>query len=117
MLGVLQSDYIRFARARGLPTRSVHYSHAFRNTLIPIITVSGIQFGYLVAFAVVVEQVFQWPGMGLLFLQALGQTDVPVISAFLLTAGAFFVLINLIVDLLYAVADPRLRTKALASGP
>jgi peptide/nickel transport system permease protein len=117
MLGVLRSDYIRFARARGLPTRSVHYSHAFRNTLIPIITVSGIQFGYLVAFAVVVEQVFQWPGMGLLFLQALGQTDVPVISAFLLTAGAFFVLINLIVDLLYAVADPRLRTKALASGP
>lgn len=116
MLGVLRSDYIRFARARGLPTRSVHYSHAFRNTLIPIITVSGIQFGYLVAFAVVVEQVFQWPGMGLLFLQALGQTDVPVISAFLLTAGAFFVLINLIVDLLYAVADPRLRTKALAAG-
>lgn len=114
MLEVLRSDYIRFARARGLKPKSIHFSHALRNTLIPIITVSGIQFGYLVAFAVVIEQVFQWPGMGLLFLQALGQTDVPVISAFLLTAGAFFVIINLVVDLLYAVADPRLRQKALA---
>jgi peptide/nickel transport system permease protein len=114
MLGVLRTDYIRFARARGLPDRSVHFSHALRNTLIPIITVSGIQLGYLVAFAVVVEQVFQWPGMGLLFLQALAQTDVPLISAFLLTAGLFFVTINLVVDLLYAAADPRLRIRAVA---
>lgn len=112
MVGVLKSDYIRFARARGLRESSINYSHAFLNTLIPIITVSGIQFGYLVAFAVVIEQVFQWPGMGLLFLQALGQTDVPVISAFLLTAGLFFVVINLVVDFLYAIADPRLRIKA-----
>jgi peptide/nickel transport system permease protein len=109
MLNVLKSDYIRFARARGLPDRVVNFSHALRNTLIPIITVSGIQLGYLVAFAVVVEQVFQWPGMGLLFLQALGQTDLPVISAFLMVAALFFVAINLLVDLLYAVADPRLR--------
>jgi peptide/nickel transport system permease protein len=115
MVGVLKSDYIRFARARGLRESSINYSHAFRNTLIPIITVSGIQFGYLVAFAVVIEQVFQWPGMGLLFLQALGQTDVPVISAFLLTAGLFFVIINLIVDFLYALADPRLRIKTQAA--
>jgi peptide/nickel transport system permease protein len=115
MLNVLKSDYIRFARARGLKDRTVHFSHALRNTLIPIITVSGIQLGYLVAFAVVVEQVFQWPGMGLLFLQALGQTDLPVISAFLMVAALFFVGINLVVDLLYAVADPRLRIKTLAA--
>jgi len=115
MLGVLKSDYIRFARARGLKDRAVNFSHALRNTLIPIITVSGIQLGYLVAFAVVVEQVFQWPGMGLLFLQALGQTDLPVISAFLMVAAVLFVAINLIVDLLYAAADPRLRIKSLAA--
>ena len=115
MLNVLKSDYIRFARARGLKNRTVYFSHALRNTLIPIITVSGIQLGYLVAFAVVVEQVFQWPGMGLLFLQALGQTDLPVISAFLMVAALFFVGINLVVDLLYAVADPRLRIKTLSA--
>jgi peptide/nickel transport system permease protein len=101
-------------RARGLSDRAVNFSHALRNTLIPIITVSGIQLGYLVAFAIVVEQVFQWPGMGLLFLQALAQTDLPLISAFLLVAGLFFVTINLVVDLLYAAADPRLRIKTLA---
>jgi peptide/nickel transport system permease protein len=116
MLGVLRTDYIRFARARGLPDPVVNFSHALRNTLIPIITVSGIQLGYLVAFAVVVEQVFQWPGMGLLFLQALAQTDLPLISAFLLVAAFFFVAINLVVDLLYAVADPRLRIKTLAGA-
>jgi peptide/nickel transport system permease protein len=115
MLNVLKSDYIRFARARGLSDRAVNFSHALRNTLIPIITVSGIQLGYLVAFAVVVEQIFQWPGMGLLFLQALSQTDLPVISAFLMVAALFFVAINLAVDLLYAVADPRLRIQSLAA--
>jgi peptide/nickel transport system permease protein len=115
MLNVLKSDYIRFARARGLSDRAVNFSHALRNTLIPIITVSGIQLGYLVAFAVVVEQIFQWPGMGLLFLQALAQTDLPVISAFLMVAALFFVAINLAVDLLYAVADPRLRIQSLAA--
>lgn len=114
MMGVLRADYIRFARARGLPERSVTFSHALRNTLIPIITVSGIQLGYLVAFAIVIEQVFQWPGMGLLFLQALAQTDVPLISAFLIVTGIFFVAINLIVDLLYAAADPRLRIRSVA---
>jgi peptide/nickel transport system permease protein len=115
MLTVLSSDFIRFARARGLPDATVHYAHALRNTLIPIITVSGIQLGYLVAFAIVVEQVFQWPGMGTLFLQALSQTDVPLISAFLLVAALFFVAINLAVDLLYVLADPRLRARG--AGP
>lgn len=113
MIGVLKTDHIRFARARGLADGRIHLVYALRNALIPVITVSGIQFGYLVAFAVVVEQVFQWPGMGLLFLQALAQTDLPVISAFLMVAATLFVAINLAVDLLYAVVDPRLRS----SGP
>lgn len=111
MLEVLRSDYIRFARARGLPPRVIHFSHALRNTLIPVITVSGIQLGFLFAFAVVAEAVFQWPGVGLLFLQALGSTDAPVISAVLLVTAVFFVGVNLVVDLLYAVADPRLRVR------
>lgn len=116
MITVLSADYIRFARARGLPEGTIAFSHALRNSLIPIITVSGIQLGYLVAFAVVVEQVFQWPGMGTLFLQALSTTDLPLISGFLLVAALFFVAINLVVDLLYAIADPRLRIHATAGG-
>lgn len=111
MLEVLQTDYVRFARARGLAPRKINLSHALRNTLIPIITVSGIQLGFLVAFAIVAEAVFQWPGLGLLFLQALGSTDLPVIAAFLMLAAFFFSAINIVVDLLYAVADPRLRVK------
>lgn len=109
MLEVLRADYIRFARARGLKPRAIYLSHALRNTMIPIITVSGIQLGFLIAFSVVVESVFQWPGLGLLFIQALGNTDVPVMSAFLLLATCFFLAINTVVDLLYLVADPRLR--------
>jgi peptide/nickel transport system permease protein len=109
MVEVLRADYIRFARARGVPDRLIYFSHALRNTTVPIITVSGIQLGFLVAFGVVVESVFQWPGLGLLLLQALGTADVPMISAFLLLAASFFVAINLVVDLLYAVVDPRLR--------
>jgi len=115
MLNVLKSDYIRFARARGLKDRSIHFSHALRNTLIPIITVSGIQLGYLMAYAVVVEQVFQWPGMGLLLLQALSQSDPPVISAFLMVTALFFVGINFVVDLLYVAADPRVRVNAISA--
>lgn len=118
MMEVLRADYIRFARARGVPQRIIYFSHALRNTLVPIITVSGIQLGFLVAFDVVAEDVFQWPGIGLLLIQALGGSDVPVISAFLVFAAAFFVTINLIVDLLYAVVDPRLRINDLkASQP
>ena len=111
MIEVLRSDYIRFAHARGLAPRVVHLSHALRNTLIPVITVSGIQLGFLFAFAVVAEAVFQWPGVGLLFLQALGSTDAPVISAVLLLTAVFFTLVNLVVDLLYSVVDPRLRVR------
>ncbi|MCX8997119.1 ABC transporter permease [Rhizobiaceae bacterium BDR2-2] len=114
MLEVLRTEYIRFARARGIPDQRVNFGHALRNTLIPIITVSGIQLGYLLAFAVVVEQVFQWPGLGTLFLNALTQTDVPVITAFLMVVATFFVLTNLMVDFLYAMADPRLKMGAKA---
>ncbi len=116
MLDVLRADYIRFARARGISQRSIQFSHALRNTLIPVITVSGIQLGFLVAFAIVAEAVFQWPGLGLLFITALGSTDIPVISAFLLLAAAFFVAINFIVDVLYVVVDPRLRAGTAGAG-
>lgn len=112
MLEVLRTDYIRFAHARGLRPTTIYMSHALRNTLIPVITVSGIQLGFLFAFAVVAEAVFQWPGVGLLFLQALGSTDAPVIAAVLLLTAVFFTAINLVVDLLYMVADPRLRPSA-----
>ena len=109
MIEVLRTDYIRFAHARGVHPRIVNLSHALRNTMIPVITVSGIQLGFLFAFAVVAEAVFQWPGVGLLFIQALGTTDAPVISAVLLVTAVFFTAVNLIVDILYSVVDPRLR--------
>lgn len=108
MLEVLRTDYIKFARARGLPARTVHFRHALRNALVPVITVVGLQFGSVVAFAIVTETVFQWPGMGLLFLKAVQNADIPVMSAYLLLIAFLFVAINLTVDLLYAVVDPRI---------
>ena len=116
MLEVLRTDYIRFARARGLKDRTVHFSHALRNTLIPLITMTGIQLGYLVTFAIVVESVFRWPGFGLLLLQGLTDTDVPLVSAFLMLVGLIFVTTNLVVDILYLVVDPRLRASLLESS-
>ncbi|MDO4231478.1 MAG: ABC transporter permease [Lautropia sp.] len=109
MLEVLRSDYIRFGRARGLRERALYYSHALRNTLIPIITVIGLQLGSLIAFAIVTETVFQWPGLGMLFITSVQGVDVPVIAAYLLFIALLYVSINLIVDLLYVWADPRLR--------
>lgn len=109
MLEVLRTDYIRFARARGLPNRIVHFRHALRNTLVPVLTVIGLQIGTLLAFAIVTETVFQWPGMGLLFIQSVATVDVPVMTAFLMVVGLMFVLVNLAVDLLYFTVDPRLR--------
>ncbi|HVP60018.1 MAG TPA: ABC transporter permease [Myxococcaceae bacterium] len=110
LLDVLQSDHVRFARARGLPERSIHFRHGLRNALLPVITVAALQLGSLLAFSVVTETVFQWPGMGLLFLQAVQFVDVPVISSYLLLAAVAFVLINLVVDLSYRVLDPRVRS-------
>ncbi len=109
MLEVLRSDHIRFARARGLSDRSVYFRHALRNTLIPVITVIGLQLGSIIAFAVITESVFQWPGLGLLFLQSVAAADVSMMSAYLILIAAVFVAINLVVDLLYLAIDPRLR--------
>jgi peptide/nickel transport system permease protein len=109
MLEVLRADFIRFARARGLSNRAVHLRHALRNTLVPVITVVGLQIGSIIGFAVVTETVFQWPGLGLLFLQSVAAADIPVLSAFLVFIALVFVSINLIIDLLYFAIDPRLR--------
>jgi peptide/nickel transport system permease protein len=113
MLEVLRTDYIRFARARGLTDRAVHFGHALKNTLVPVITITGLQLGAIIAFAIITETVFQWPGMGLLFIQAVTFADVPVMAAYLCLIGLFFVIINLAVDLLYYAVDPRLRVQPL----
>ena len=109
MLEVLRSDYIKFARARGLSQRAIHFGHALKNTMVPVITITGLQLGGIIAFAIVTETVFQWPGMGLLFIQAVQFADVPVMAAYLCLIALVFVCINLIVDLLYFAVDPRLR--------
>jgi len=111
MLEVLRTDYIRFARARGLSDRAVHFGHALKNTLVPVITITGLQLGAIIAFAIITETVFQWPGMGLLFIQAVNFADVPVMAAYLCLIALFFVVINLVVDLLYYAVDPRLRLR------
>jgi peptide/nickel transport system permease protein len=111
MIDVLSSDYIRFAWARGLPKHYIYFHLALRNALMPVITVTGLQIGSLIAFAIVTETVFQWPGMGLLFIQAVSFADTPVMAAYLLFVGFLFVVINMIVDLLYVLIDPRLRVK------
>lgn len=112
MLETLRSDYVRFARARGLTNRAVHFGHAFRNTLMPVITIVGLQLGAMIAFAIITETVFQWPGMGLLFIQAVSFGDIPVMSAYLVLVALVFVVINMIVDLLYFAIDPRLSIRA-----
>lgn len=109
MLEVLRQDYIRFARARGLKERSVNFRHALKNTLVPVITVTGLQLGAIIAFAIITETVFQWPGVGLLFINAIQFVDIPVMAAYLMLISVMFVGINLIVDLLYFWVDPRLR--------
>ncbi len=109
MLEALRADHVRFARARGLPERRIHYGHALRNTLIPVVTIAGLQIGSLIAFAIVTETVFQWPGVGLLFISSIQAVDVPVIAAYLLLIAVLYVVINLVVDLVYLLVDPRLR--------
>ncbi len=109
MLEVLRTEYIRFARARGLKDRAIHFRHALKNTLIPVITITGLQIGALIAFALITETVFQWPGMGALFVIAVQTVDIPIMAAYLMLVATLFVLINLIVDLLYVSVDPRIR--------
>ncbi len=112
MLEVLRTDYIKFARARGLTDRAVHFGHALKNTLVPVMTITGLQLGGLIAFAIITETVFQWPGMGLLFIQAVDTSDIPVMAAYLCLISLIFVVINLVVDMLYFVVDPRLRVES-----
>ena len=115
MLEVLRTDYIKFARARGLTNRAVHFGHALKNTLVPVMTITGLQLGGLIAFAIITETVFQWPGMGLLFIQAVTFADIPVMAAYLCLIALIFVVINLVVDLLYFAVDPRLRVEKAGS--
>jgi len=115
MLEVLRTDYIKFARARGLSDRALHFRHALKNTLVPVITITGLQLGSLIAFAIITETVFQWPGMGLLFIQAVSFADIPVMAAYLCLIALIFVTINLVVDLLYFAVDPRLRIERTAA--
>jgi peptide/nickel transport system permease protein len=112
MLEVLRTDYIKFARARGLGDHTIHFGHALRNTLVPVITITGLQLGSIIAFAIITETVFQWPGMGLMFLQAVQNADIPIMSAYLLLVALIFLIINLLVDLLYVAVDPRIRIAA-----
>jgi peptide/nickel transport system permease protein len=116
MLEVLRTDFVKFARARGLSRRAIHFGHALRNTMVPVITITGLQLGSLIAFAIITETVFQWPGMGLLFIQAVSAVDIPVMAAYLILVAFLFVVINLIVDLLYFAVDPRLRIDTAVAG-
>jgi peptide/nickel transport system permease protein len=109
MLEVLRTDYIKFARARGLPERAINFGHALKNTLVPVITVIGLQLGAVIAFAIITETVFQWPGMGLMFIQAVQNADIPVMAAYLMLVAFLFVFINFVVDLVYVRVDPRIR--------
>jgi peptide/nickel transport system permease protein len=112
ILEVMRSDYIKFARARGISKTRIHYGHALKNTLIPVMTIAGLQLGSIIAFGIVTESVFQWPGIGLLFIQAISTVDIPVMSTYLLLVALIFVTINLLVDLLYFLVDPRLRSSS-----
>ncbi len=112
MMEVLRTDFIKFGRARGLSDHSLQFRHALKNTLIPVITITGLQVGSIIAFAIITESVFQWPGMGLLFIQAIGNADIPIMAAYLVLIAFIFVLINLVVDILYFVVDPRLRSSS-----
>lgn len=114
MMEVMRTDYIRFAIARGVPWRSLYYRHALANTMVPVITIIGLQFGGVIAFSIVTESVFQWPGMGLLFLESIRFVDIPVMGVYLVVIAFFFVVVNLVVDLLYVAIDPRLRVKEAA---
>lgn len=114
MMDVMRTDFIRFATARGIPYRSLYFRHAFGNTLVPVITIVGLQFGGVIAFSIVTESVFQWPGMGLLFLESIRFVDIPVMGVYLVMIGLIFVIINLVVDLLYFMIDPRIRVREAA---
>jgi peptide/nickel transport system permease protein len=114
MLEVLRTEYVRFGRARGLTSRAIYFAHALKNTLVPVITVIGVEIGTLIAFSIITETVFQWPGMGLLFIQSVQFADIPIMAAYLLLSAAIFVTLNLAVDIIYMLIDPRIRVAARA---
>ena len=109
MMEVLRSDFVKFARARGVPRRRIYFRHALRNCLMPVVTMTAMNFGSLIAFALITETVFQWPGMGMLFIQAVTFLDMPVMAGYLCIVSFIFVTLNTLVDIAYAVIDPRLR--------
>jgi len=113
MLEVLRTDYIKFARARGLTRRAINFGHALKSTLVPVITITGLQLGSIFAFSIITETVFQWPGMGLLFLQAVQQVDIPIMAAYLMLVAVIFTVVNFIVDMLYVAVDPRIRIRGV----
>lgn len=109
MMEVLESEYIKFAWAKGLDRRRIWFLHALKNTLLPVITVGGVQIGTLIAFTILTETVFQWPGMGFLFLEAVNRVDTPLIVAYLIVVGLIFVITNTIVDLIYGLVNPTVK--------
>ena len=111
MMEILQTDYIKFARARGIEKNTINFKHALKNGLIPVITITGINVGTLIAFSIITETVFQWPGMGFLFINAVHFVDIPIMSAYLIMVAFIFVMINFIVDITYYIIDPRIRIK------
>ena len=111
MIEILQTDYIKFARARGIEKNTINFKHALKNGLIPVITIAGINVGTLIAFSIITETVFQWPGMGFLFINAVHFVDIPIMSAYLIMVAFIFVMINFIVDITYYIIDPRIRIK------
>jgi len=116
MLETMRTDYVKFARARGVPDRVIWFRHALKNTMVPVMTIAGLQLGGVIAFAIVTESVFQWPGLGALFVQAVQFVDIPVMAAYLMFVAFVFVVTNLVVDLLYFALDPRLRGAGPASA-
>ena len=111
MMEILQTDYIKFARARRIEKNTINFKHALKNGLIPVITITGINVGTLIAFSIITETVFQWPGMGFLFINAVHFVDIPIMSAYLIMVAFIFVMINFIVDITYYIIDPRIRIK------
>lgn len=109
MLEVLNADYIRTARAKGLSERPVVFRHALRNALIPVITIIGLQFAFLLSGAVLIETIFRWPGLGLLAYEAIRRQDYPVVQGTLVIVAVMFSLVNLLIDVLYSYVDPRIR--------
>ena len=111
MMEILQTDYIKFAKARGIKKNIINYKHALKNGLIPVITITGINVGTLIAFSIITETVFQWPGMGSLFINAVYFVDIPIMSAYMIMVAFIFVMINFVVDITYYFIDPRIRIK------